>query len=298
MRKIEVILVFAILFSIIDVNALYVPDNNQARFGHVMTIKSTNMSELSPGETGIISFILRNNGDRKVSDIEIKLRLPNEFEFYEDVSKIKVSELDSGGEKEINYQIVALPSAKEGIYSANLTIDYISNYGVQYINVGEAQQDVFDLGLAIKSDPSIFITVDESSIYNGNGAGTVDLKVINNGTIDVKFLTINLREAGEYKILNDQTVYIGDIESDDFQNAVFNLKLNGEYQEIVLPVELNYKDSLNRAYSKNVNVKLKIPSKSELKVTNNYYYLIILVSVIILIIVIIVIYLRGIKRRR
>jgi uncharacterized membrane protein len=298
MKNIGVMTCLIALFLICSVSALYVSDNNDAKFGHVITVRSVEMAELSPGEIGLLNITLKNNGDKGVSDIEIRLRLPQEFEFYSDVSKIKISDLDSGLEKKISYRIVALPNAKEGIYKANLTVDYISNYGVNFINVGQAQQDIFDFGIVIKSEPSIFAIIEDSDIYSGNGAGDVSIKFINNGTTDIKFLTVNLKESKDYQIINDLVNYVGDLDSDDYQSVSYTLKLNSEASEILLPIEVNYKDSLNRAYTKDFYLKLKIRSKAEVGKTNNNMYIGLIVGIIILIIIIVYVVLRSSRRRK
>lgn len=298
MRKLEVIIAFVILLLAINVSALYIPDDNQASFGHVITIKEIKYSPLSPGENGFLNITLKNNGKSEVSDIEIELALPNEFQFYKDSSKIKMSQMMSGQEKEISYNIIPTPSSKEGIYKANMTIDYISHFGANDINVGQNQQDKFSLGLIIQSYPSLFAILESSEIYNGNGAGSVSIKFVNNGTSDIKFLTVNLKESLDYEIMAEPIYYVGDLDSDDFQTVSYNIKLNGEKSELILPVSVNYKDSLNQDYSNEFYIKLKIRSASDSGKTNNNYFYYIIAGIVVLIIVVIYFYVKSTRRKK
>ncbi|MBR9703995.1 hypothetical protein GOV12_01180 [Candidatus Pacearchaeota archaeon] len=294
------IFVFLILiFSVTSVFSLYVSDNNQALFGHVMTVKSIKMPDLSPGEVGLLNITLKNNGKNRVSDIELNLKLPGEFEFYEDVSKIKISEMKSGQEKLISYRIVALPSSIDGIYGANITVDYTSNYGANYINVGQTQQDIFDLGLEIRSEPSIFVILEESEIYSGSTVGEISLKFINDGTTDIKFLTVDLSETDKYSLLVDKKNYVGDLDSDDFQTVEYKIKLNREdYTEVELPIIISYKDSLNKEYSNEFKVTLNIRDAKDVGVSSNNYYILIVVGIIILIIIIVIVIVRRSRRKK
>lgn len=277
--------VFLILFSIINVLALYSPDNNTIDYGHVLRVKSLNVPELNPGETGILKVILQNGAKYSVTDIRTKLILPSQFQFSDDVDKVKSSEIKSGEDREFDFRIVAQPNSNDGIYTATLSVDYLSHYAVNFINVGDESQDNYTLSLVIKSQPSIFMILQDSEIYRGKSFGSITLKFVNNGTSNLKFLNVHLKESDEYEILSDKNYYIGDLDSDDFETVVFRIKTN-QKEMVTIPVEVQYKDPLNNNYNQELTTTLIIRSASEAgKKGQSYAWAFWLIAIIALIII-------------
>ncbi|MEM0465147.1 MAG: hypothetical protein QXW97_00400 [Candidatus Pacearchaeota archaeon] len=298
--KIKLVIIFAvsIIFSISLISSLYIFDDNKASFGKIVTIKEIQIPEISPGKDDILNITLKNIGKDHVSDVNIELNLPSEFQFYQDVNNIKIPKIKSGEEKKISYRIIANSNSKEGIYKANITLEYTSHFGVNAINVGQKQKDILDIGLIIKSEPNFYVILEDSEIYKKNKIGGVILKFVNNGTADIKFLNVNLKNSQEYDIISDSNYYVGNLDSNDFQSVIFRLKIKEEYDEIMLPLKVNYKDSFNKDYEKNINVKLRIMSASELgKIKGNNIYYYITAIIIVLIIIIFLIYMKNFKRR-
>jgi len=82
--------------------------------------------------------------------------------------------------------------------------------------------------------------------------------------IDVKFLTVSLKPEG-YEILSPSEVYIGNLDSDDYDTTDFKIHVPEDRKELPLKIELNYKDANNKEYSENYVVNLKLYTQEELK---------------------------------
>ncbi len=283
MRKKEVILIglFFMLLLVANAFALYVEEDNRISFGHALRVKNITVTDMSPGEGGFIKINLKNNADHAITDIRARLTLPAQVQLLNDVNEIRIAEIKAGDIKEIEYRIISLPTASEGIYGASALINYISHYGVNSVNFGDENQDNYSFGIMIKSDPSIFMQLESSEIYQGKNIGDVSFKFVNNGTSDIKFLTVNLIESADYEIISDNKNYIGDLDSDDFQSATFNLKINSKKTSIDIPVSISYRDSMNNPYIKEIHATLNIRSASELGKSNGNYLWIILILIII-----------------
>ncbi len=283
MRKKEVITIVLLLnlLLIANISALYVEEDSKISFGHALRVKNISVDDLSPGEQGFIKINLKNNADYTITDVRARLTLPTQVQLLNDVNEIRIAEIKSMDIKEIEYKIISLPTASEGIYGASILVNYVSHYGVNAVNFGDENQDNYSFGIMIKSDPSIFMQLESSEIYRGNIIGDISLKFVNNGTSDIKFLTVTLAESPDYEIISDNKNYIGDLDSDDFQSAKFNIKLNTKKSSIDLPVTISFRDSMNNPYTKQMHALLRIRTASELGKSNGNYAWLILILIII-----------------
>ena len=73
--------------------------------------------------------------------------------------------------------------------------------------------------------------------------GTVVLQVVNKGIIDVKFVTVSLQQ-GPYDLLSPSDIYLGDIESDDFETAEYKVHVR-EGKEVPFSFLVTYMDANN-----------------------------------------------------
>lgn len=278
------VIIIAIVLSfllIANASALYTEEDNKISFGHPLRIQNISVPDLAPGESGILKVIIKNNAAYSITDVRAKLTLPSQLQFINDVNEVRIAEIKTNGVKEVEYRIIALPTSEEGIYNANLTVNYISHYGVNALNVGEDNQDSYSFGIVIKSSPSLFVQLDSFDVYKEKLSGDITLKFVNNGTSNIKFLTVNLEPSNDYEILSDDKSYVGDLDSDDFQSVIFKIKVNKKVSEVNLPLEISYKDSMNNLYSQQLSTNLKIMKGSEIGKTDG-----ISASTIILIIVV------------
>ncbi len=275
-----IVLSFVVLL-VGQVNGLYIEESQTISLGHFMRVKDISMApeNIGPGDYGIINFNIKNNGNGVAEDVRVKLILPSEFKFYNDVDTVKISRLNSLEEKDVGFRIIALPSASEGVYSANLTIDYTSYFAVNFANVGNEYQDNFVLGMVIKSEPNIFVEVDDSKIYKENKIGEISFKFVNHEIADVKFLTVELEESEDYEIISKPKEYIGDLDSDDYESVDFRLKVKKSKGEISFPLKIDYKDFMNDDYSDKIIATMTLRSAKELGIekSNTTMYLVVIV---------------------
>ena len=72
--------------------------------------------------------------------------------------------------------------------------------------------------------------------------------------------------SDNYRILSNEEVYIGNIDSDDYETADFELFIGGSKEKKVsLPVVLEYKDANNNDFKERIELTLDLYSASEAK---------------------------------
>ena len=75
-----------------------------------------------------------------------------------------------------------------------------------------------------------------------------------------------MNDAEGLIIKNNNEVYVGNIDSDDYETAEFSLFVHSKAKEnIILPLSIEYRDSNNKEYSKEINLPLRLYSNKESK---------------------------------
>jgi hypothetical protein len=287
-------IIFGIIFTLLIVNmalALDTQNKNKLSFGHILIVKDirTEPADMIPGNNGVLKIAIINDGDLPAKDIRAKLNLPAEIAFINDVSEKRVAEIKPGQQTEFEFSIIALPKTAEGVYKAALTIDYIND-------IGEDRQDNYSIGIVVKSVPELFAQIEKTDIYDEKRTGDLTVTFTNNDIANIKFLTAEIVNSNDYEIISSNKKYVGDLDSNDFQSVVFTVKINDKIKDLVVPMKVYYKDSLNKDYSQDFQIPLKIRTGKELGISNNNYYFTIL-AVILLIIVIFYIYKKRTRRK-
>ena len=261
MKILGIISIIMGLFLIANISAVIgtTEYENRLEFGHVMVIRniSTSPEALIPGEGSILKMVIENTAAGFVNDIVITFNSTDEVVLINDFSRRKISRLESGESEEITFDIIVLPNVGEGVYTPGIIIEYVNR-------VGEERTDMGEIGLAVKGEPKIFAKIDSTEIHSKNKIGEVSITFVNDDIADLKFLTVELLESEDYKIINSNKEYVGDLDSDDFESVDFRLSIKSRKDKITLPLKLTYTDALNNKQIENIETTLTIFSAKEL----------------------------------
>jgi hypothetical protein len=89
---------------------------------------------------------------------------------------------------------------------------------------------------------------------------------VNKGVTDIKLMNMKLMPSNKYRILSNDEVYIGNIDSDDYETADFKLFIEkSKEKQIKVPVVLEYKDANNNDFKEAIELTLDLYSASEAK---------------------------------
>lgn len=231
----------------------------------------TNPEIIAPGEKVKIIIKLKNMADSILRQIKIKLNLIKEFITTTNIQYIELPFTPVGSTNEkvikqllpnekatVQFDLISSPDADGGIYKIPLMISYIDNLGKNY-----SRNQL--LGLIIGEKPNLKVSLDSTEIYTPKSTGKIIIKFVNLGSTDIKFLYVRLAKTPDYEILSSQDVYIGKIDSDDYETAEFKLYINTEKKEIMLPLHISYGDITNKRYNEDINLKLKLYTTGEAK---------------------------------
>ncbi|MBR9677606.1 hypothetical protein GOV04_05695 [Candidatus Woesearchaeota archaeon] len=233
-------------------------------------IKTTPES-LVPGETGAVKITLKNLADSLVRDIKFVMSFERVLGsgVTQTVTDLPFVPIGSSTEKNIkqmtpgqiisfDLNIMPFPDAAGGVYKIPVTLTYSDETGQTF-----TQNTI--IGLPVNSMPDIITMIDSNTVVAGQNAGEVSLKFVNKGFTDIKFFTVEVMDNGAYEVVSpSRIVYIGDIDSDDFETADFNIFMTKNVKEVLLPVKIEYRDANNKLYTQNLEIPLKINDAAKL----------------------------------
>jgi hypothetical protein len=270
---------------------LLLPIANALTIGDVIQ----NPSKIAPGEKATISIDIKNEEDKDLKNVDVKLDLSDVNLPIAPISSSAektIDELDQDERKTLNFDIITLSTAESKIYKIPLKISYQDKDNVVY-----QKSDV--VSLIIEAKPNIDVTSTNNYIIKGQEQ-TLIIKVVNNGLAPIKFLDMQLLPSSYYTILSSNKIYIGNIDSDDSDTAEYKLLVNNDApKNLQLLILVNYRDTSNKLYSDTKVISVNAYDNNEaeqlgLVKTSN---LSLIIGVIIALIIIFIIY-RMIKRRR
>ena len=221
---------------------------------------SIDKKTLEPGSSGIVKIKLANKADSILKDIKVTLGLGDlPLVPIDSTNEKSIYKIDSRQSYEFEFKVLAKPNADSGVYNVPLSVSYLDELGKSYLkNV--------TIGLTIGAKPDLSITLDDSEIYESGKSGEIFVKIVNKGVTDIKFMNIKLMPSDNYRILSNEEVYIGNIDSDDYETADFELFIGGSKEKKVsLPVVLEYKDANNNDFKERIELMLDLYSASEAK---------------------------------
>ncbi len=206
----------------------------------------TEPETIVPGDESKIKIILKNLADSLMEDISLKLDLSSDdlpLAPIGGTTEKRVRSLKPNSEIEVAFDVMALADAESQVYKIPLTLTYYDELENKY-----NKSDL--IGVVVGAAPDMIVQVDETDILKVKSTGDVTIKIVNRGLSDIKFFTIELDSSDDYDVLSSDEVYIGDIDSDDYETADFTLYVkDASDKKVTLPIIAKYMDANNNRYT-------------------------------------------------
>ncbi len=228
----------------------------------VVTVESvaSEPKEIAPGASGKVTITIKNTANSVLKDISVKLDISSAdvpFSPIGSATEKKLYILNSLEEKSVVFDVIADASAEAKTYKIPLRITYHDEVGTNY-----TKSDT--VSLLIGAQPELLTDIESSTILAAGENGSVNINIVNKGLIKIKFLTVNLGGSDNYQILSSNYVYIGELKSDDYQSAKFDIFVRKDAKNVSLPVTLTYRDNNNNPYSEAKSLKLVLYTPDQL----------------------------------
>jgi len=226
-----------------------------------ITDVSSSPAEVAPGEVVNIIIEIENIFEDDVTNLNVRLDLLGvdvPFAPYQSSSEKFLDELKDGDEEDFKFKLITLPATHTGIYKIPVIITY--NYKGE--NDTKYKEEL--ISVTVNSEPELKVYLDDAMVLIKGKENIVTLKIINSGLSDIKFLYVTPSDATGLKFISEKEQYLGDIDSDDFDNAEYSIIVNADApNSITLPVILTFMDATNKEFTENTNLVLKTYSLKE-----------------------------------
>ncbi len=254
---------------------LEAPITLQAK-GAVVVVDSYKIvpSPVVPGQTAVVELQLRNAGRLAVKNVDVSLDLVDaKFSTLGTGTKQRVSYIGIGEVETVTFQVASDTSTEVKVYSIPVLLAYEDERNTAYT-------DTAKVSLVVNALPELSLTVDSTKFESKKKPGTVSLKVVNKGVVNLKYLTVKLVQTPDYEVLSTSNeAYVGNLDSDDFEAVDFTIKPLVDSPR--LSVLLEFKDPYNVDFSQKYDLPLRIITEKELGKAGTPWGRIILALVVI-----------------
>src|SRR3989338_5739699 len=250
-------------------------------------INSIDVPQLAPGQEGQIRIEIENILTEDVQDVSLSLSFTNLPFIPIGTSEQSVDEIQEDDEENFVFRIKA--------NSNTIPSDYEIPYTLKYEVNGEAKERKGTIGVRVSAQPILTYSIDTENPVEGQ-KGSVTLRIVNKGFADAKFFSVKVLPDG-LTLLSEDEVYIGEVASDDFETATFDVLFNKVNADLTAIIE--YKNFDNKLVTETINLPVTVYSKEKalelgiIQPNKVPYY----IGGIVLIIILFIIY-RSIKKRR
>lgn len=224
----------------------------------------TEPSVVEPGSKTKLTILLKNYATSLLKDIKIVLDLGKNddtipFSPIGSTNEKVVSYMEPQSSKSIDFELLVDPDAASKTYKIPISLRYSDALSRNFSKSNFVT-------VIVGGEPDVSIGIGSTTIYKAKTAGEITVKIVNKGLPDMKFVNVRLANSSEYIIISPSEVYIGNIDSDDYETADFKLYIGkASGKKVALPLTVEYKDANNKNYKNTVNLELPIYSSSEAK---------------------------------
>lgn len=209
------------------------------------------------GEEGKLTITLKNWADSLIKDVHVTLDLdPEIFSPIGSTNERTVKQIEAKDTVHLSYDLFVDADAAAKVHQIPLTITYSDETDTDY-----TKESV--MGVYVDGGPEYLLNLEDSEVYEAGKSGKIVISVSNIGPSDIRFLTLELKESSNYEVVSNRVEYLGNLESDDFETAEFEIHINNVKKELPLLTKLTYKDAYNKEFVDEREIPLKVYSDRE-----------------------------------
>ncbi len=250
-------------------------------------------AEIEPGNSVLVGFDLKNEGDGSAKDVRITLSQTTKNFIVEGSAEKFIDAVSPKQSAPISFNLVIDPSVSIGTFSIPVSLTYLDETkGVNYSTTKY-------IGLTVSGKYNFIITKTQDAIAPGK-TGKASLEIANGGSQEALYLTLKVLPSDPLSVPQSE-IYLGNLKSDEFDTQDFSLKVDKDASPGVYPLNLQllYKDAFGNSYDKTYNADITVSSLKEFEQANKGKLPTYVIFIIIFILVIIayIVYKRLKKRK-
>jgi hypothetical protein len=214
-------------------------------------------TQIVPGQAVDVKLKLRNAGRIAVKNLDASIDLVDgKFSTIGSGAMKRIDYIGAGETEELSFKLASDTSTEVKVYNIPVTLSYQDERNKMLSSTAK-------ISLVVNAKPELSLTVDSTKFDDKKSPGTVSLKVVNKGVVNLKYMTVRLVQTADYEILSPSNeAYVGNLDSDDFETVDFTIKPLVESPRLV--VQLEFKDPYNVDFSQQYDLPLRIITEKDL----------------------------------
>ena len=216
-----------------------------------VSVESVNVDILRPGETGRIIIDIENNFDETARNVVFDVDVSEKPFNIVGSSSFGVNRIDEDDDERFAFGIRVSATAEPG--------EYQIPYKLSYTLGDEKFSREGAIGVKVTAESIVDFSADVDRPVVGE-RGKINFNIINKGLGDLGFVSVKIIPDG-FTLLSEQKVHIGDIDSDDFEIASFDVLFTDKDASVKVIAE--YRDSENKLFRETVKIPLTIYSREK-----------------------------------
>ncbi len=215
------------------------------------------------GTSRTMTFTLENTANAYFRNIELSLNPSAQTPIVTSgTSGKRVNAIAPGEQKNLTFDLNIGQSAENGVYSIPVGLKYENEAGATL-----RKQET--TGIVVGGEPNIELGVNNDGSIAAGSKGTLTLRFVNRGEGTAKFVKVQAEEAEKYQILSGKSIYLGDMNPDDYQTAEFEIYANETADSVDVPVEITYQENgEERTLTQQASVNILTPQERQLYQTS------------------------------
>jgi hypothetical protein len=233
----------------------------QSRKG-LVEVMSVNLDpdQIIIGSNFQVGVLLRNLGANAISNVKVTLDTEGTGFTPIGSSNQKIANIIPGnGATEIRFDYFADGNTQVKVHAIPITIEYADTLGRTTVQTTK-------IGFPIDATPSFLTNLEQTDIIGANAKGRVVVSISNIGKSDINFVVTELLPSNDYVILSTPKSYLGNLQSDDFETAQYEIFVNPtSASSIPLQFKLYYRDSYDKTYEEELSIDHRLFSQAQAK---------------------------------
>ncbi len=231
----------------------------------VELVSATTIPEVAvPGEDIELKLKVKSLTNADIRDVKLSLNLVDTttvtyyFAPIGSTNEKIIETINSGQEKEVVFTLATSPDTPIDVEKIPITMTYLDDEGNSY-------SKSYLIGIKTYEEPAYILALEDKTIYKELQKGTVTFSIANVGKASLNYLSVELVDQPlYYKLLGTNKNYVGNLDSDDFDTAEFEIySEDSEASKLPLKIKLTYKDDYGKLFEEEHEIEVMLYGKKD-----------------------------------
>lgn len=223
-----------------------------------LVIDSVDFPErVNSGSINTMEIGLNNLANGMFRNIDVKADIESKNIATVESSRKRIPSIEALGSDTVSFDIAVDEEADNGVYKIPLELSYEDEQGTETTTTQET-------GIIVGGSPRLDVGIETTELERPGQTASVTLNMVNKGEGEARFVDMQIQEGENYKVLSEDSVYLGTMISDDYQTAEFQIYADTEAEKLEIPVETNYVDENGEQQTETLTVENQLYTEEEL----------------------------------